>query len=322
MTLHDVVIVGGGPAGLGAAQRLAALGVRDVVVIEREAAAGGVPRHCGHAGFGMREFRRILDGPAYARRLVAAARESDVRTATSVLALRPEGRLSVAGPQRSYEIAGRRVLLALGARETPRSPRLTGGTRPWGVSTSGAVQQFVYLERRAPFRRPVIVGTEWVSFSLLLTCRDGGMRPVAMLESAPRVAAHGAASFAARRLFGVPVLLDARIEAIEGNERVESVAIEQAGSFRRIACDGVIFSGQFVPEASLLAGSHIELDPTTRGPRVDAFGRCSDPVYYAAGNLGHAATAAARCYSDGLAAAEAIVSDLAGRLPGPVPRRT
>jgi thioredoxin reductase len=311
VTLHDVVIVGGGPAGLAAAQRLAALGLRDVVVLEREAAAGGVPRHCGHSGFGVREFNRLLDGPAYARRLAAAAREADVRTGTSALAIRPGGRISVAGPQRSYEIAGRRVLLALGARETPRSARLTGGKRPWGVMTSGAVQQFVYLERRTPFKRPVIVGTEWVSFSLLLTCRDGRMLPAAMLEPSPRLGAHPAAAWAARTMFGVPVFLDTRITSIEGTERVEGVELESAGSVRRIACDGVIFSGGFVPETALLAGSHIELDPLTRGPRVDAFGRCSDPIYYAAGNLSHAAETAARCFSDGINAAEAIAADLA-----------
>jgi thioredoxin reductase len=187
--------------------------------------------------------------------------------------------------------------------------------------TSGAVQQFVYLERRTPFKRPVIVGTEWVSFSLLLTCRDGGMLPAAMLEASPRVAAHAAAAWAARTMFGVPVVLETRITAIEGNERVEGVALESAGSVRRIACDGVIFSGGFVPETALLAGSHIELDPGTRGPRVDALGRCSDPVYYAAGNLSHAAETAARCFSDGLNAAAAIAADLNGRPAAPLLRQ-
>jgi thioredoxin reductase len=317
VSAHDVVIVGGGPAGLAAARRLGALGIRDVVVLEREGQAGGVPRHCGHGGFGLGEFRRPMSGPAYARRLVREARRAEVRTATTVLEIFPGGGLSVLGPDGPYTLAGRKVLLALGARETPRSTRLIGGDRPWGITTSGAVQQFVYLERRAPFRRPVIVGTEWVSFSLLLTCRDGGMRPVAMLESSSRTAASPAAGLLARVVFGVPVLTEARLERIEGRERVERVVLERAGRVERIACDGVIFSGSFRPETALLKSGHLQLDVRTGYPAVDRFGRCSDRAYHAAGNVVHAAASAGRCFADGGKAAETIAADLAGRLPAP-----
>ena len=131
MSRHDVVILGGGPAGLSAAKRLGELGVRDVVLIEREAELGGVPRHCGHLAFGLREFHRLLSGPSYARRLAENVSGLDSRTKTTVTAVSPGGKVDIlhpeAGPGR---IAGRAVLLAFGVRETPRSARLVNGDRP------------------------------------------------------------------------------------------------------------------------------------------------------------------------------------------------
>ena len=163
----DVAIVGGGPAGVAAALELRRRGVKRVVILEREEAAGGVPRHCGHPPFGMREFCRILTGPAYARKLCQAALAAgvDVRPHTAVTTLRPFGELDVATPAGPAEIVARRVVLATGGRESPRSARRVSGDRPVGVITTGTLQQSVYIEGLKPFRRPVVVGTELVSLS-------------------------------------------------------------------------------------------------------------------------------------------------------------
>ena len=317
MRRHEVVIVGGGPAGLAAAARGAELGRRDVVVLEREREAGGVPRHCGHTGFGIAEFRRLMHGPAYARRLAEAAGDAMLRTGVTATRLLPGGELEIATPDGGDRIAGRAVLIALGARETPRSARLVSGTRPWGVTTTGALQQLVHLARATPFTRPLVVGSELVAFSALLTLRHAGIRPLAMIEENMRITARRPGDWVARGILGVPVWTGARLAAIHGQRRVEAVEIERAGKRQRVACDGVVFTGRFVPEAALLATSPIEIDPATGGPSIDQHWRCSDPAYFAAGNLLRPIETAGVAWREGRAAAERIAAALAGELPAP-----
>jgi NADPH-dependent 2,4-dienoyl-CoA reductase/sulfur reductase-like enzyme len=312
----DVVVVGGGPAGLAAATRLRGLGVGRVVVLEREAEAGGIPRHCGHYPFGMRELHRVLRGPDYAARLVARAKAAgvEIHTRTSVTALQPGGRLSLTTPDGLAEIQGRAVLLATGVRETSRAGRLIGGEKPGGVLSTGALQGLVYLNGQRPFERPVILGSELVAFSALLTCRHAGIRPVAMIEAGPRPTAFAPATLLARAL-GVPFLTGTTVETILGRERVDRIVVAGDDRRREIAADGVIVTGAFRPEASLLRMSHLELDAASGGPVVDPYGRLSDPAYFAAGNLLRAVETAGWCWSEGVRAAEAITAALAGRLP-------
>jgi NADPH-dependent 2,4-dienoyl-CoA reductase/sulfur reductase-like enzyme len=318
MRPHDVIILGGGPAGLAAARRLRELGIRDIVLLEREAVAGGIPRHCGHTGFGLREFGWPLTGPTYARRLAAATKDLDIRTRTTVTHIEPGGRVHVVHPENGASmLVGRRVLLALGVRETPRSTRLVSGTRPWGVTTTGALQQFVYLTGIKPFERAVVVGTELVSFSVLLTLRHGGMQALAMLEEGPRIIARRPGDWIARHLLGVPVLTGTRLVAIHGRTRVEVVEIERAGKHETIACDGVVFTGGFRPETAILRESHLKLDPGTGGPAIDQYWRCSDPQFFAAGNLLRGVETAAVAWAEGRRAAEAIAQDLPRPLPDP-----
>ena len=315
----DVAIVGGGPAGLGAATRLKGLGIGRVAVLEREAAAGGVPRHCGHPPFGLREFRRILKGPDYATRLREAAEAAgvDIRLHTTVTAIERGPVLRVSTPDGLARVMPGRVLLATGVRETPRSARLVSGTRPLGVLTTGALQSMVYLKSRTPFARPVIVGTELVSFSALLTCRHAGIRPVAMVEARSRSTAWRAATLLPR-MRGVRVLMDTELTRIEGADRISGVFVRHiSGHQERLACDGIVFSGRFVSEAALARMGHIEMDPASGGPVTDQFGRCSDPYYFSAGNMLHPADSAGRCWQEGVGTAEHIARSLEGDLPVP-----
>ena len=315
----DVAVVGGGPAGLGAATRLKGLGIGQVVVLEREAVAGGVPRHCGHPPFGLREFRRILEGPDYAARLREAAEGAgvDIRPHTTVTAIERGPVLRVSTPDGLARVEPERVLLATGVRETPRSARLVSGARPMGVLTTGALQSMVYLKSRRPFARPVIVGTELVSFSALLTCRHAGIRPVAMVEARSRPTAWRAATLLPR-MRGIRVLMDTELTRIEGTERISGVVLRHAsGREERLACDGIVFSGRFVSEATLARMGHIEVDPASGGPVADQFGRCSDPYYFSAGNMLHPADSAGRCWREGVETAEHIARSLQGDLPAP-----
>ena len=314
-SIHDAIIIGGGPAGLAAAAELVHLGIDDVVVIEREQRAGGVPRHCGHYGFGWREFRRVLAGPAYARGLIAAARGIDLRTGTTALGLEANGRIRMLTPEGIRTLEGRRVLLALGTRETPRASRLVSGTRPWGVFTTGALQQLVYLAGLKPCTRAVIVGSELVSFSSLLTLRHAGIKPLALLEESGRVVAPRPAAWIARAAFGTRILTRTRVISVCGDTRVGGIEIERDGMRERIDCDGVIFSGRFVPEAALLKASHLSIDSATGGPVVDQYGRCSDPAYFAAGNLLRPVEASWTVWGEGRDVARAIAASLRGQLP-------
>jgi len=316
---YQVAIVGAGPSGLAVATELRRLGVERVVVIEREAAAGGIPRHCGHSPFGMREFHRVLRGADYAGRLARQAADLGVelRLSTAVTAIEPRGGLILSSDRGREEIGARRVVICTGNRELPRAARLVSGTRPLGVVTTGALQVMTYQKRRIPFRRPVIVGSELVAFSALLTCRHFGIRPVAMLEREARITAWRAAALLPP-LLGTQLLTATSLEAIRGDERVSGVEIRQAGSPpRRLDCDGVIFSGNFVAESSLVRTSHLQLDAASSGPVVDQYHRCSDPDYFACGNLLHPVDTAGWCWAEGRRLARHVLASLGDELPPP-----
>ena len=321
MTRHEVIIVGGGPAGLSAARRLLAAGVRDVVLLERESEAGGIPRHCGHGGFGIGQYLSLpMSGPAYARRLVESAAGADIRTQTTVTSIRPGGRVDIVHPDQGVQaLEGRCVLLATGIRETPRSARLVTGARPAGITTTGALQQMIYLKHLKPFTRAVVIGSELVSFSALLTARHGGIKIAAMIEEGDRIAARKPGDWIARHLFGVPVLTRTKLAAIRGIERVEGVEIECEGKRDIIPCDAVIFSGKFQPETALLKDGHIILNPHSNGPAIDQFFRTSDPQVFAAGNLLRPVETSGMCWAEGRIVAANIAAALAGTLPPPNP---
>ena len=315
----DVAIVGAGPTGLAAATRLKHLGVRHVVVLDREDSAGGIPRHCGHPPFGMREYRRILRGPAYADRLRQSADAAGVEiwTQSTVTAIEHGPLLHLSTPEGLIHVEAKRVLLATGVRETPRSARLVSGMRPAGVVTTGALQSMVYLKSRVPFHRPVIVGTELVSFSALLTCRHAEIRPVAMLESRSRPTAWRLCTWLPR-LQGVRVFMNTELIKILGSQTFDSVVIKQASKPEEVLeCDGIIFSGKFVSESTLVRMSHLDVDLASGGPITDQYGRCSDSRYFAAGNMLHPADSSRRCWQEGIAVADEIAHSLAGDLPEP-----
>jgi thioredoxin reductase len=313
--MAEVIIIGAGPAGLSAATRLAGLG-RKVLVLDREAEAGGIPRHCNHPPYGLREFQRLMRGPVYAHRLVAGALAAgaEIRTRTTVTALHPGGRIEIATPDGPAALEAAVVLLAMGVRETSRAARLIGGEKPGGILSTGALQGIVHLNGQRPFQRPVILGTELVAFSALLTCRHAGIRPVAMLEPGPRITARAPAAWLPWAM-GVPLRLGCRVREILGRSRVERVVVDTGLGPEEIVADGVIVSGGFRPDTSLLRASHLEIDRGSGGPVVDPWGRLSDQSYFAAGNLLRGVETAGWCWAEGRRVADAVDAALAGQLP-------
>lgn len=313
----EVAIIGGGPSGLSAGIRLKQLGARRVIVIERETDAGGIPRHCGHSLFGLREFKRILSGTGYANRLVnqATAVGVEIWLNSSVVKCEPGGLLTISRPQALETLQAGKLIIATGNRETPRPARMVSGSRPPGIVTTGALQSMVYLKNRRPFTRPVIVGTELIAFSALLTCRHAGIRPAAMIEENDRITFWKLAGFMPR-ILGIPLYLNTPLKVIQGKHKVEGVLVNTAaGDSRFIDCDGVLFAGQFVSESSLIRSSHLRLDLRSGGPLVDQYYRCSDPDYFACGNVLHPVDTAGWCWSEGRNVAECVWAELNGLIP-------
>jgi NADPH-dependent 2,4-dienoyl-CoA reductase/sulfur reductase-like enzyme len=314
----EVLIVGGGPAGLAAGAELRRLGAGRVVVAEREPEMGGIPRLCHHTGFGLQDLRGLHSGPGYARHYVRRAERSGVelRPATTITEWDQALTLGYTSRQGLGQIEARAVLLATGCRERPRMARMVPGSRPAGVLTTGALQRFVYQEHLPVGRRAVIVGAELVSLSALLTLRHARTSIAAMLTEQPQHQIY-LPYLPAKWLFAdwltrTPLRTETRIARIVGKGRVEGVEVVDLASGRTdtLACDTVVFSGDWIPEHELARLGGLTLDPGTRGPQVDAAFRTSRRGVFAAGNLVHGAETADVSALEGRRAARQIAEFL------------
>lgn len=289
----SVVVVGGGPAGLACAIELRRRGVADVLVLDRETEAGGIPRHSAHQGFGLRDLHRVMAGPRYARRYVRLAREAGALVAEEAMVTgwRAAGELEVTSPNGREELRADAVVLATGCRERPRPARLVPGSRPEGVMTTGMLQQLVALEGQRVGRRAVVVGAEHVSFSAVMTLAHGGAEVVGMATELPRHQSLALFRAGAALRYRTPLWTRTAVSAIYGSPRVEGVELRDLDSGRtsRVACDTVVFTANWIPDNELAVTAGLELDPGTRGPRVDTGLRTSRPGVFAAGNLLHGA---------------------------------
>ena len=292
MSRDEVVIVGGGPAGLSAAIELRRRGVARVIVHEREQHAGGVPRHTNHLGYGMRDLHRITTGPRYAAALVRRAERAgvDVRTGSTITSI--------------ADLSADAVILATGVRERPRSARLVPGDRPAGVLTTGALQQFVTLHHQKVGRRAVVVGAEHVSFSAVLTLHHAGCEVAALVTPLPRHQTYRslAAITAGRRR--VPVRTGVDVAEVIGRTRVEGVVLTDG---TRIECDTVVFTGDWIPDHELARRDGLTMVPGSKSPVVDANLHTERPGVFAIGNLVRPAETADVCALDGRHVATAVL---------------
>ncbi|HFC11319.1 MAG TPA: FAD-dependent oxidoreductase, partial [Anaerolineae bacterium] len=310
-TKTDVLIVGAGPAGLATAIELKRSGVANVTVLEREPVAGGMPRLCHHTGFGVWDLRRVMTGPHYARRYAqkASAMGVEIRVATTVTGWDSANAVTFSSPQGLGVLAAQAILLATGVRERPRAARLVAGSRPQGIFTTGSLQRFVD-ERHLPVgKRAVIVGAEEVSLSAFMTVRAAGLSVAAITTELPQHQMYlpyllpkwGLVDMLTR----TPVQCSTRIRRVLGRERVEGVEIEHvtAGDVATIACDTVVFTGDWIPEYEVARQGGLQLDRGTRGPQIDGQFRTSRRGVFAAGNLLRGAESAATSALEGRAAA-------------------
>jgi thioredoxin reductase len=315
-----VVVVGGGPAGLACAVELRRRDVEDVIVLDREAEAGGIPRHSAHQGFGLRDLHRLLSGPRYARRYVELARESGARVEVEAMVTGwSKGTLEVTSPSGREALRADAVVLATGCRERPRAARLVPGSRPDGVFTTGQLQQVVHLGVAGVGRRAIVVGAEHVSFSAVMTLAHAGADVVGMATDLPRHQSLAAIRLGAAFRYRTPLWTRTAVSGIYGRPRVEEIELVDldSGETRRVTCDTVVFTGDWIPDNELAVLAGLELDPGTRGPGVDTGLRTTRPGVFAAGNLLHAAEPADVAALSGRHVAASVSRWLAEREPWP-----
>jgi thioredoxin reductase len=316
----DVAIVGGGPAGLTAAAALARDRTLNIVVLERESTAGGIPRHSDHPGYGMRDLKTFVSGPAYARRLTdtAAAAGATIQTNAMVTGWADDNTLEVTSPRGRELIRARAIVLATGARERPRPARLIPGDRAAGIYTTGHLQNIVHLKHGTVGRRAVVVGAELVSYSAVLTLKHAGCQTALMTTRYRSPESYAVFNLAGKTpLLGVTIATRTRLSRIIGKPAVQAVEVENldTGERRVIDCDTVVLTGDWIPDHELARFAGLDIDPGTLGPVVDTALRTSRPGVFAVGNLLHPVDTADIAALDGRHVADHVRDFLNGRRP-------
>jgi len=310
----EVLIVGAGPAGLAAAAQLLKLGVEKVLVIDREAQAGGIPRHCDHTGFGWFDLHRIHSGPSYAKKYVRLAELEGVDIATETTAQHWTGDLSlqVTSPTGVKNITADAILLATGCRERPRAAKLIPGNRPLGIYNTGSVQQLSYLKKLKIGKKAIVIGAEHVSYSAVHTLHRNNTPVVAMITEHSHHQTYLPFYWGTRFYYRTPLLTSYKVTNIHGLNRVEAIEITstQTGEKKQLECDSIIFTGDWIPDHDLARKGNVTLNKCTNGPEIDQNLRTSKQGIFAAGNLLHGVERADTAALEGRHVANCIASYL------------
>ncbi len=295
---YDVIIIGGGPAGLSAACAAWEAGCRSICVVERDRHLGGILNQCIHNGFGLHYFKEELTGPEYAERFIHMLRQTqaDVRLDAMVLQATPEREVHLISPARGYEVLqGKAVILAMGCRERTRGALSIPGTRPAGVFTAGAAQRYLNLEGQMVGRRVVILGSGDIGLIMARRMTLEGAKVLACMEAMPHPGGLTRNIVQCLHDFHIPLYLSHTIVEIRGRTRVEQVtaaAVDQdrspiPGTEMVFDCDTVLLSVGLIPENELSLQAGIEIDPRTNGPVVYENMETSIPGIFACGNVLH-----------------------------------
>ncbi len=297
----DVLVIGAGPAGLAAACAAKKAGAKDVLVFERDDAPGGILQQCIHNGFGLHRFKEELTGPEYAQRFIdeTASLGIPVVCGTMVLAIKPQPdgtvevtAMSPRGGLKEYKT--RSVVLAMGCRERPRGALMTPGTRPAGVYTAGTVQRLVNMDGIMPGKRVVILGSGDIGLIMARRLTFSGAKVLACVEIMKKSSGLMRNVVQCLNDYDIPLLLSHTVTDVEGREHVTGVKVAKVddnlkpipGTEIHYDCDTLVLSCGLIPENELTKKAGVEMDPATRGPKVDpATMATSVPGIFAGGNV-------------------------------------
>lgn len=298
MKNYDIVIIGGGPAGLAAAVSARKNGAESILILERDKELGGILNQCIHNGFGLHTFKEELTGPEYADRFIRQVRELEIEYKLNTMVMDISSKKIITAMNREegmFLIQAKAVILAMGCRERSRGALNIPGYRPAGIYSAGIAQRLVNIEGYLPGREVVILGSGDIGLIMARRMTLEGAKVKVVAELMPYSGGLKRNIVQCLDDFGIPLKLSHTVVNIKGKERVEGITLAEVGTDGRpipgteeeYTCDTLLLSVGLIPENELSRGMGVELNPVTSGPKVNESLETNIEGVFACGNVLH-----------------------------------